>query len=27
VPVRPVNAWRGLGAALLVAGVVLLRRF
>lgn len=25
--VRPVNAWRGLGAALLVAGVVLLRRY
>lgn len=27
MPVRPVNASRGLGAALLVAGVVLLRRF
>ncbi|HEY6105155.1 MAG TPA: DMT family transporter [Anaeromyxobacteraceae bacterium] len=27
VPVKPVNAWRALGAALLVAGVVLLRRF
>jgi len=27
VPLRPVNAARGLGAALLVAGVVLLRRY